>query len=84
VLLEVALCTGRSPRGAARLIRAVYAGIELAAPELAARLRDGMSAEVLDLVGVARRSHWVRELPLRARPVENLARRVSPKQPADR
>ncbi|MBB4683974.1 DUF2267 domain-containing protein [Amycolatopsis jiangsuensis] len=79
VLLEVAAGTGRSPRAARNLVRAVYVGLATTAPELAARLRAGVSPDVLSLVdGTRMQSAWTRELPLRRRAPRNT---TSPRPP---
>nr|WP_211226802.1 DUF2267 domain-containing protein [Amycolatopsis benzoatilytica] len=66
LLLEISLNTRRSPRAARCLVRAVYTALGQTSPELAGRLRAGVSPEVLALLGGTRQPcTWSRETPPR-------------------
>ena len=68
LLLEVSVRTRRSPRAARCLVRAVYSALGQTAPELASRVRAGVSPDVLVLLGGTRQpSAWSRETPPRRR-----------------
>lgn len=66
LLMEISLRTRRSPLAARFLVRAVYSALGQTSPELASRVRAGVSPDVLVLLGGTRQpSTWSRETPPR-------------------
>lgn len=87
LLIEVSLRTRRSPHAARCLVRAVYSALGRTSPELASRVRAGVSPDVLVLLGETRRpGEWSRETPPRRRTGQLSAAghsRSSPGEPPD-
>ncbi|MET9267677.1 DUF2267 domain-containing protein [Amycolatopsis sp. NPDC004079] len=66
LLMEISLRTRRSPHAAGCLVRAVYSALGQTSPELASRVRAGVSPDVLLLLGGTRQPcTWSRETPPR-------------------
>ncbi|GAA1018915.1 MULTISPECIES: DUF2267 domain-containing protein [Amycolatopsis] len=66
LLMEISLRTRRSPRAARCLVSAVYSALGRTSPELASRVRAGVSPDVLVLLGGTRQPcAWSRETPPR-------------------
>lgn len=66
LLMEISLRTRRSPHAARCLVRAVYSALGTTSPELASRVRAGVSPDVLVLLGGSRQPcAWSRETPPR-------------------